>query len=90
MIDCLVDAHAHALYCGLKMQDYRDVLITHDHPDHFTRLEINSRFSDDSEWRFCMPPESAGPERERQAEITASNTQVPAKNGRYSARCCTV
>ena len=77
MIDFPVDAHAHALFYGIDMQEYRDVLITHDHPDHFSRLEINSRFQDDGEWRFYLPPDSAEPERKRQAAILASNKQIP-------------
>ena len=77
MIDFPVDAHAHTLYYGIDMRKHRDVLITHDHQDHFFRLGMNSRFQDDGEWRFYLPPDSAKPERDRQAAILASNKQIP-------------
>lgn len=75
LIDFPLDAHAHALYGGLDMRQYRDVLITHDHLDHFCRQSVNSRFADAGTWRFYLPTTSAQAEKKRQEQIAASQTE---------------
>jgi phosphoribosyl 1,2-cyclic phosphate phosphodiesterase len=74
MIDFSVDAHAHSLFYGMDMRRYRNVLITHDHIDHYIRSELTSRFTDDGEWNFYLPASSAESERQRIARLKESIT----------------
>lgn len=80
MIDFSVDAHAHSLFYKMDMRRYRNVLITHDHIDHYIRSDLTSRFTDDVGWNFYLPASSAESERQRTAplkEAMAAPSQDP-------------
>ena len=65
MIDFSHDAFMHTVYGGLDMRNYKHVLITHGHFDHYAREQLTGRYVTDENWTFYLPPQTAAPERER-------------------------
>ncbi|MEI3429403.1 MAG: hypothetical protein V8Q82_09380 [Christensenellales bacterium] len=59
------DAFMHTVYGGLYMRNYKHVLITHGHFDHYAREQLTGRYVTDENWTFYLPPQTAAPERER-------------------------
>lgn len=77
MLDCSKDLLAHQLFYGLDMRKYRNILITHAHPDHYAGDEMNARYQDDGQWHVYLPPETAKKEIARFERMQQNNTKHP-------------
>ena len=55
MIDFSHDAFMHTVYGGLDMRNYKHVLITHGHFDHYAREQLTGRYVTDENWTFYLP-----------------------------------
>ena len=55
MVDCSVDMPLHTVMYGLDMRDWRHILFTHDHNDHFDLGQFMSRFTDEETWHLYLP-----------------------------------
>lgn len=77
MIDYSHDAFMHTVYGGLDMRDYRHVLITHAHFDHYAKEQMTGRYITEQNWTYYMPPQTAAAERERLAKSVAGGKGNP-------------
>ena len=82
MIDFSIDSNAHSVYRGLDMRDYRNVLITHAHIDHYAKTELTSRYTDEGGgWTFYLPSPACHEESERFANIKEDPAKQPPRRG---------
>lgn len=78
MIDFSVDTFGHCVYRGLDMRNYRNVLITHAHFDHYMHPELVSRFTDyGGGWTFYLPSPAYQQESKWLIEATSGPQKDP-------------
>ena len=77
MIDCSKDLLAQQLFYGLDMRKYRNIFITHAHPDHYDGGDMNGRYQDDGEWHVYLPAETAKKESDRIEKMQRNNVKTP-------------
>ena len=77
MVDCSKDLLAHTLFYGLDIRQYRNILITHAHSDHYVAGEMNARYQDDGQWHVYLPAETAQKESARMERMQRNNTKNP-------------
>ena len=78
MIDFSVDTFGHCVYRGLDMRNYRNVLITHAHFDHYMHPELVSRFTDyGGGWTFYLPSPAYQQESKWLTETTSGPQKEP-------------
>lgn len=88
MIDFSHDAFMHTVYGGLDMRNYKHVLITHGHFDHYAREQLTGRYVTDENWTFYLPPQTAVPERERlQKSLQGAKGNPPAARPKLPRQC---
>ena len=78
MIDFSVVTFGHCVYRGLDMRNYRNVLITHAHFDHYMHPELVSRFTDyGGGWTFYLPSPAYQQESKWLIEATSGPQKEP-------------
>ena len=77
MIDYPVDVFAHCAFYGLDMRNYRHVLITHPHYDHFLPADLSSRYTDESNWTFYLTNPAYQTQAQRREDILHSPQKTP-------------